>query len=85
MSQSGAFILFGLGAVMNEQVAPEISIMETTLENKKQILKENDLLNINESPVFVFNESAAKNSEKYKFDKELWVNQIMHHVYLIKV
>ncbi|WP_445612117.1 FRG domain-containing protein [Hafnia alvei] len=71
-SQSGAFILYGLDAVMSEEGTPEISIMRITVENKKQILKELDLLNINESTVFPYIENSAKYiAEKHKFDKEL--------------
>ncbi|WP_169403186.1 FRG domain-containing protein [Rouxiella aceris] len=70
-SQSGAFILYGLDAVMSEEGTAEIAITRITVENKKQILKELDLLNINESTVFPYIENSAKYiAEKYKFDKE---------------
>lgn len=70
-SQSGAFILYGLDAVMSEEGTSEIAITRITVENKKQILKELDLLNINESTVFPYIENSAKYiAEKYKFDKE---------------
>ncbi|WKV51519.1 FRG domain-containing protein [Dickeya fangzhongdai] len=71
-SQSGAFILYGLDAVMSEEGTPEIAITRITVENKEQILKELDLLNINESTVFPYIENSAKYiAEKYKFDRKL--------------
>ncbi|GKV79125.1 hypothetical protein PEC106568_42980 [Pectobacterium carotovorum subsp. carotovorum] len=71
-SQSGAFILYGLDAVMSEEGTPDIAITRITVENKEQILKELDLLNINESTVFPYIENSAKYlAEKYKFDKRL--------------
>lgn len=71
-SQSGAFILYGLDAVMSEEGTPEITITRITVENKEQILKELDLLNINESTVFPYIENSAKYiAEKHKFNKKL--------------
>lgn len=71
-SQSGAFLLYGLDAVMNEEGTPEINVMRITVSNKQSILKELDLLNINESTVFPYIENSAKYvAEKYKFNKTL--------------
>lgn len=71
-SQSGAFILYGLDAVMNEQGTPEINVTRITVTHKLSILKHLDVLNINESTVFPYIENSAKYvAEKYKFDKSL--------------
>lgn len=71
-SQSGAFLLYGLDAVMNEDGTPEITVTRITVANKPAILKELDLLNINESTVFPYIENSAKYvAEKYKFNKPL--------------
>lgn len=69
-SQSGAFLLFGLDAVLNEDGTSDIRVSRITVTNKKSILKELDLLNINESTVFPYIENSAKYvAEKYKFNK----------------
>ena len=71
-SQSGAFLLYGLDSVMDEEGTPEISVTRITVDNKEKILKELDLLNINESTVFPYIENSAKYvAEKYKFNKAL--------------
>lgn len=71
-SQSGAFLLYGLDAVMDEEGTPEINVMRITVSNKSSILKELDLLNINESTVFPYIENSAKYvAGKYKFNKAL--------------
>ncbi|MBY6033309.1 FRG domain-containing protein [Marinobacter daepoensis] len=71
-SQSGAFLLYGLDAVMDEEGTPDISVTRITVDNKGKILKELDLLNINESTVFPYIENSAKYvAEKYKFNKTL--------------
>ncbi len=71
-SQSGAFLLYGLDAVMNEEGTPEITVTRITVANKPAILKELDLLNINESTVFPYIENSAKYvADKYKFNKAL--------------
>ena len=70
-SQSGAFLLYGLDAVMDEEGTPEITVTRITVSNKLSILKELDLLNINESTVFPYIENSAKYvADKYKFDKK---------------
>lgn len=71
-SQSGAFLLYGLDAVMDEEGTSEINVMRITVSNKPSILKELDLLNINESTVFPYIENSAKYvAGKYKFNKAL--------------
>lgn len=69
-SQSGAFLLYGLDAVMDEEGTSEINVMRITVSNKPSILKELDLLNINDSTVFPYIENSAKYvAGKYKFNK----------------
>jgi hypothetical protein len=71
-SQSGAFLLFGLDAVFDEEGTPEIKVSRITTSNRESILKELDLLNINESTVFPYIESSAKYvAEKFKFNKPI--------------
>jgi hypothetical protein len=59
-SQSGAFLLFGLNAVLNESGNSDIHIKRVIVKDKCKILKELDLLNINESTVFPYIENSAK-------------------------
>jgi len=69
-SQSGALLLFGLDAVLDEKGTPDIKVSRITVSNKKEILKKLDLLNINESTVFPYIENSAKYvANKYKFKK----------------
>jgi hypothetical protein len=71
-SQSGAFLLFGLDAVFDEEGTPEIKVSRITVSNKKSILRELDLLNINESTVFPQIENSAKYvAEKFRFTKPI--------------
>ncbi len=71
-SQSGAFLLYGIDAVLDEEGTSEISVTRITVTNKKSILKELDLLNINESTVFPYIENSARYvADKYKFNKTL--------------
>ena len=71
-SQSGAFLLFGLDAVFDESGTPEIKVSRITVANKKSILKELDMLNINESTVFPYIENSAKYvADKFKFKKPI--------------
>lgn len=66
-SQSGAFLIFGLGATLGTG-HPGISIERLSINknNKKKILMELDALNINESTVFPYIENSAKYiSKKY--------------------
>lgn len=67
-SQSGAFLLFGLDAVLDENGSEEIKVIRITVSNKAEILTELDRLNINESTVFPYIESSAKYvANRYKF------------------
>lgn len=69
-SQSGAFLLFGLDSVLNEKGTPEMEVTRISVVNKASILKELDLLNINESTVFPYIENSAKYvAKKYEFNK----------------
>ena len=67
-SQSGAFLLFGLDAVLDEKGTPDIGVTRISVSNKAAILKQLDLLNINESTVFPHIENSAKYvAQKYSF------------------
>lgn len=67
-SQSGAFLLFGLDAVLDEKGTPEIEVTRIAVSNKGSILEQLDLLNINESTVFPYIENSAKYvAQKYSF------------------
>lgn len=71
-SQSGAFLLFGLDAIFDEEGTPEIKVSRITVSNKDAILEELDLLNINESTVFPYIENSAKYvADKFKFNKSI--------------
>ena len=71
-SQSGAFLLFGMDAVFDEEGTEEIKVSRITVSNKKSILKELDMLNVNESTVFPYIENSAKYiANKYKFNKSI--------------
>lgn len=67
-SQSGAFLLFGLDAVLDEKGTPEIGVTRIRVLNKASILRQLDLLNINDSTVFPYIENSAKYvAQKYSF------------------
>jgi hypothetical protein len=67
-SQSGAFLMFGLDTVFDENGTVDIQVNRITIINKASILKELDLLNINESTVFPYIENSAKYvAQKYSF------------------
>lgn len=71
-SQSGAFLLYGLDAVFDEKGTSDIEISRITITNKNSILKELDLLNINESTVFPYIENSARYvANKFKFNKPI--------------
>ena len=59
-SQSGVFLLFGLNASLEEIGNDFIQIKRIKIKNRKKILNELDLLNINESTVFPGIESSAR-------------------------
>lgn len=69
--QSGAFLLFGQDAALDENGTPEISVMRIAIRNKPQVLKQLDQLNINESTVFPYIESSAKYiAGKFSFNQK---------------
>ncbi|WP_322520722.1 FRG domain-containing protein [Guyparkeria halophila] len=69
-SQSGAFLLFGQDAVFDESGTDDIDIARVSVSNKKDILEELDLLNINESTVFPYIENSARYvARKFSFEK----------------
>lgn len=69
-SQSGAFLLFGMDAVLDENGTSEIVVKRITICQKAQILQQLDLLNINESTVFPYIENSAKYvAQKYSFQE----------------
>ncbi len=71
-SQSGAFLLFGLDAVLDEKGSPEIQVTRIVVSNKAAILRELDLLNINESTVFPYIENSAKYvAQKFAFNNSI--------------
>jgi len=66
--QSGAFLLFGQDATLDESGTPEILIQRIGVSNKKGVIAELDQLNINESTVFPYIESSAKYiASKFRF------------------
>lgn len=66
--QSGAFLLFGDEAVLDEEGTTDITLHRIAITNKRAILKELDRLNINESTVFPYIESSAKYiAQKFAF------------------
>lgn len=58
--QSGAFLLFGQDATLDEKGTAEIAVKRIAVSNKPQVLRELDRLNINESTVFPYIENSAK-------------------------
>ncbi|KAA0261785.1 MULTISPECIES: FRG domain-containing protein [Hafnia] len=65
-SQSGAFFLFGLDSRLSEQGNEDIAIQRLLISGKRGILRELDMLNINESTVFPYIDNSAKYiAEKY--------------------
>ena len=67
-SQSGAFLLFGQDAVLDEVGSPEFQITRIEVVRKAEILKQLDLLNINERTVFPYIENSARYiAQKYSF------------------
>lgn len=69
-SQSGAFLLFGLDAKLNETGDDDVRIIRFRVSHKEQILRDLDVMNINESTVFPYIENSAKYiKQKYIFKK----------------
>jgi hypothetical protein len=58
--QSGAFLLFGQDAVLDELGTPEIQVKRIAVTNKFKMLQELDQLNINERTVFPYIENSAR-------------------------
>jgi len=58
--QSGAFLLFGHDAVLDELGTPHIGVKRIAVRNKAKMLKELDQLNINERTVFPYIENSAR-------------------------
>lgn len=66
--QSGAFLLFGHDATLDESGTPEISVQRIAVTDKEAVLKQLDQLNINESTVFPYIENSAKYlAQKFAF------------------
>jgi hypothetical protein len=66
--QSGAFLLFGHDAVLDELGTPEIDVIRILIEDKTRMLKELDQLNINERTVFPYIENSARYiAQKFQF------------------
>lgn len=62
MSQSGAFLIFGLNTSLPEDGTPEIAIKRMTISasSKEKIIKELDQLALNESTIFPYIENSAR-------------------------
>ena len=58
--QSGAFLLFGQDATLDEGGTDEIVVQRIAISNKREVLRQLDQLNINESTVFPYIESSAR-------------------------
>jgi len=58
--QSGAFLLFGHDATLDEEGTREIKVQRIAVSDKRNVLRQLDQLNINESTVFPYIESSAK-------------------------
>lgn len=58
--QSGAFLLFGHDATLDEGGSSEIAVQRIAVSNKRSVLRQLDQLNINESTVFPYIENSAK-------------------------
>ena len=58
--QSGAFLLFGHDATLDEGGTTEIAVQRIAVSNKRNVLRQLDQLNINESTVFPYIENSAK-------------------------
>ncbi len=66
--QSGAFLLFGHDATLDESGTPEIAVQRIAVVNKRSVIKQLDELNINESTVFPYIENSAKYiAQKFTF------------------
>lgn len=67
ISQSGLFIAFGLNSTIHKQYNGNFEVFSLKITDKKKILGELDLLNINKSTIFPEMEKSAEYiKEKYK-------------------
>lgn len=68
--QSGAFLLFGHDAVLDELGTPQIGVTRIAVECKEKMLDELDRLNINERTVFPYIENSARYiAQKFSFSR----------------
>jgi len=58
--QSGAFLLYGHDAILDELGTPEIDFKRIEVTNKSKMIEELDQLNINERTVFPYIENSAR-------------------------
>lgn len=66
--QSGAFLLFGQDASLDENGSGDIALRRIALDKKSSMLKELDQLNINDSTVFPYIENSARYiADKFRF------------------
>lgn len=66
--QSGAFLLYGHDAVLDELGTPQIGVKRIAVVNKTKMLEELDQLNINERTVFPYIENSARYiAQKFTF------------------
>lgn len=67
-SQSGAFLLFGDNAKLNEEGDETFKIFRYAVTDKKRLIRELDAMNINDSTVFPYIENSAKYvAARFKF------------------
>jgi hypothetical protein len=67
-SQSGAFLLFGDNAKLNEEGDDIFKISRYAVADKRRLIRELDAMNINDSTVFPYIENSAKYvAAKFKF------------------
>lgn len=68
-SQSGAFLLFGHDAVLPDTGYSNLNVKSISVCNKKEILKQLELLNIKASTIYPGIEETAKEiAKKFKSD-----------------
>ena len=66
--QSGAFLLFGHDATLDENGSYDITVTRIPVGNKEAVLKQLDRMNINDSTVFPYIESSARYiADKFAF------------------
>lgn len=69
--QSGAFLLFGNDATLEEGGNNDIAVTRIPVANKMLVLKQLDQMNINDSTVFPYIESSARYiAEKFAFQDQ---------------